>query len=436
MNQRKCPACGEDLPEDAMFCPGCGSQISDGIDTEQGATMQEETEQEQASQMGNECVETPQGKTDSQEETVSPEEVAASEKNARKKSLRKPIIIAVVSVVIVVIIAFIAWYLVDQHNKQIWEQEHQEYSVNIAVSAKGYDPATSTPIPVHIEGTDFEGNTVSEDHLIGDQSTESLSFMRGTYSLTVVSSPITGDGTVYSLPDTAATFEIADGAVSNSGDADSSSNTDGTSEDNANNANDDSSPETNSASGSSDGTSTAVGIGITLEPMDPLSVTNEYIESIATALINAGMDEPSVQQFKDAAMAKVQQAAEEQRKQEITSKLKELEAEYTEQDNYVLELDPYGGQTAENEGAKKVYGMWDSLMNKVYDYLASNLSEADATQLATEQADWEDYRNAEMEESRKGGMGSSFTPSYVYSTGANVTQERTRALLDQLQTLA
>ena len=281
---------------------------------------------------------------------------------------------------------------------------HQAYSENIVISAKGYDTATSTPIPVHIEGTDFEGNTVSEDHLIGDQSAEFLSFMHGTYSLTVVSSPITSDGTVYSLPDTAETFEITDGAVPNSEDAGSSSNTDVTSEDNAN---DDSSTETNSASGSSDGTSTAVGVGITLEPMDPLSVTNEYIESIATALINAGMDESSVQQFKDAAMAKVQQAAEEQRKQEIASKLKELEAEYTEQDNYVLELDPYGGQTAENEGTKKVYGMWDSLMNKVYDYLASNLSEADATQLATEQADWEDYRNAEMEESRKSGMGSS-----------------------------
>ena len=261
--------------------------------------------------MGNECVETLQDKTDSQEETVSPEEVAASEKNARKKTSRKPIIIAVVSVVIVAIIAFIAWYLVDQHNKQIWEQEHQEYSINIAISAKGYDPATSTPIPVHIEGTDFEGNTVSENHLIGDQSAESLSFMRGTYSLTVVSSPISSDGTVYSLPDTAATFEIADGAVSNSEDADSSSNTDGSSEDIVN---DDSSTETNSANGSPDEASTAVGVGITLEPMDPLSVTNEYIESIATALINAGMDESSVQRFKDAAMAKVQQAAEEQRK--------------------------------------------------------------------------------------------------------------------------
>lgn len=33
-NQRKCPACGEDLPEDAVFCPGFRSRILDDVDTE------------------------------------------------------------------------------------------------------------------------------------------------------------------------------------------------------------------------------------------------------------------------------------------------------------------------------------------------------------------------------------------------------------------
>lgn len=413
MNQRKCPTCGEYLSEDAIFCPNCGNKISDGVAAEQEEAIQKET--------------TLQEKTVSQES----EQVVSSGKKPRKKPSRKSIIIiTVVSVVFVAIIAFVAWYLVDQHNKQIWEQEHQKYSVNIVISAKGYDPATSTPIPIHIEGTDFEGNTVSEDHLIGSQSAESLLFMRGTYSLTVVSSPITSDGTVYSVPDAAATFEITgETTESTEGEAEDGSS------DNSNNENTDGSIEIGSVSDGSNETNTVAAINIAFEPMDPLSVTNEYIESIAIALIDAGMDKASVQQFKDAAIAKVQQASEEQRKQEIASKIEELEAEYTAAENYNVIVDPNGGQSSDNEAAQKHYEKWDSVMNDIYDYLSSVLSEANAAQLASEQADWEDYRSAEMEKSRQSGMGSSFTPSFVYTTGSNVTADRARTLLDQLYTL-
>lgn len=412
MNQRKCPTCGEYLPEDAVFCPNCGNKISDGVAAEQEEAIQKEA--------------ILQEKTVSQES----EQVVSSGKKPRKKPSRKSIIITVVSVVFVAIIAFVAWYLVDQHNKQIWEQEHQKYSVNIVISAKGYDPATSTPIPIHIEGTDFEGNTVSEDHLIGSQSAESLLFMRGTYSLTVVSSPITSDGTVYSVPDAAATFEITgETTESTEGEAEDGSS------DNSNNENTDGSIEIGSVSDGSNETNTVAAINIAFEPMDPLSVTNEYIESIAIALIDAGMDKASVQQFKDAAIAKVQQASEEQRKQEIASKIEELEAEYTAAENYNVIVDPNGGQSSDNEAAQKHYEKWDSVMNDIYDYLSSVLSEANAAQLASEQADWEDYRSAEMEKSRQSGMGSSFTPSFVYTTGSNVTADRARTLLDQLYTL-
>lgn len=412
MNQRKCPTCGEYLSEDAIFCPNCGNKISDGVAAEQEEAIQKEA--------------ILQEKTVSQES----EQVVSSGKKPRKKPSRKSIIITVVSVVFVAIIAFVAWYLVDQHNKQIWEQEHQKYSVNIVISAKGYDPATSTPIPIHIEGTDFEGNTVSEDHLIGSQSAESLLFMRGTYSLTVVSSPITSDGTVYSVPDAAATFEITgETTESTEGEAEDGSS------DNSNNENTDGSIEIGSVSDGSNETNTVAAINIAFEPMDPLSVTNEYIESIAIALIDAGMDKASVQQFKDAAIAKVQQASEEQRKQEIASKIEELEAEYTAAENYNVIVDPNGGQSSDNEAAQKHYEKWDSVMNDIYDYLSSVLSEANAAQLASEQADWEDYRSAEMEKSRQSGMGSSFTPSFVYTTGSNVTADRARTLLDQLYTL-
>lgn len=387
MDQRKCPECGESLPEDALFCTNCGIKVSNSTSIEQEEDLQEVA---------------------TFQEGAVPLERDASSKEPRKKPSRKMIIIAAVSAVIIIAAAFTAWFLINQHNKQVWEQEHQKYSVNIEISAKGYDPATSTPIPVHIEGADFEGNTVSEDHLIGTQSAESLSFMRGTYSLTVVSSPITSDGTVYNVPDVATTFEI----------------TGETAEDSDSEAGD------NSAE-----TTASVDASIVLDPMDSLTVTNEYIESIATALINAGMDETSVQQFKDAAMSKVQQAVEEQRRQEIMNKIEELEAEYTAADNYIPASDPNGGATAINEAGKKSYEKWDGVMNDIYDYLASVLPESEAAKLASDQADWEDYCNEEMEKARQSGMGSAYSPSFMYVTGSEEVANRARVLLDRLHDL-
>lgn len=49
--------------------------------------------------------------------------------------------------------------------------------------AEGYDSSTSTPIPVQIEGTDSEGNSVSTETLVGSNGAEPISIMRGNYTL-------------------------------------------------------------------------------------------------------------------------------------------------------------------------------------------------------------------------------------------------------------
>lgn len=94
----------------------------------------------------------------------------------------------------------LAWFLVDQHNKQVWEQEHKAYPVNLTLVAEGYDSSTATPIPVQIEGTDFEGNSVSTETLVGSNGAEPISLMRGNYTLSVTASPISEDGTMFDIP--------------------------------------------------------------------------------------------------------------------------------------------------------------------------------------------------------------------------------------------
>lgn len=66
--------------------------------------------------------------------------------------------------------------------------------------AEGYDSSTSTPIPVQIEGTDLEGNSVSTETLVGSNGAEPISLMRGNYTLSVTASPISEDGTMFDIP--------------------------------------------------------------------------------------------------------------------------------------------------------------------------------------------------------------------------------------------
>lgn len=131
-------------------------------------------------------------------EPVKEEGTAKETEPAKANSKKKAIIIAAV-VVALVACGLLAWFLVDQHNKQVWEQEHKAYPVNLTLVAEGYDSSTSTPIPVQIEGTDLEGNSVSTETLVGSNGAEPISLMRGNYTLSVTASPISEDGTMFDV---------------------------------------------------------------------------------------------------------------------------------------------------------------------------------------------------------------------------------------------
>lgn len=132
-------------------------------------------------------------------EPVKEEGTAKETEPAKANSKKKAIIIAAV-VVALVVCGLLAWFLVDQHNRQVWEQEHKAYPVNLTLVVEGYDSSTSTPIPVQIEGTDFEGNSVSTETLVGSNGAEPISLMRGNYTLSVTASPISEDGTMFDIP--------------------------------------------------------------------------------------------------------------------------------------------------------------------------------------------------------------------------------------------
>ena len=74
-------------------------------------------------------------------------------------------------------------------------------SVTVSVDISGLDTETGSKIPIKVEGEDADGNAVSQVQYI-DESGAGLSLMNGTYTLTVAASPIAGDGTIYTVPET------------------------------------------------------------------------------------------------------------------------------------------------------------------------------------------------------------------------------------------
>lgn len=198
-------------------------------------------------------------------EPVKEEGTAKETEPAKANSKKKAIIIAAV-VVALVVCGLLAWFLVDQHNRQVWEQEHKAYPVNLTLVAEGYDSSTSTPIPVQIEGTDFEGNSVSTETLVGSNGAEPISLMRGNYTLSVTASPISEDGTMFDVSESASEFEVV-------GD---------------------------SNEGEGQGRAT-----ITFSPIAVEAMTEDLVNASAEKLVELGYSQEEITKFTDAALTKI-----------------------------------------------------------------------------------------------------------------------------------
>lgn len=244
------------------------------------------------------------------EETNAHPQPSADPAAAPKKKSKKIALIVAIIVVVALACGGIAWYLIDQHNKAVWEQEHREYPVTIEIVAEGYDPISSTPVPVHVQGTDFEGGTVDFETLVNpalstsvgsattapadavasndtsgesDGSSESddgISLMRGTYTVTVTASPFLADGTMYDVSSTTATFEVT--------------GTDGSQA----NANQDQ---------GSEGAEGQTKVSLSMSRLGADAMSEELIQTASDKLVSLGFDEGKLQGFTSAANEKIQQ---------------------------------------------------------------------------------------------------------------------------------
>ena len=243
-----CPQCGSNLPDGAAFCGNCGSPISRSVVVSSASASSS---------------------------PASPAPVQTAPAPGAPKDKKRVVIAVVVAVVVVALVAIGAFLKINA-DRQAYELAHTQYPLSITVKADGFDVASASPVPVAITGTNFEGAAVEEHVLVGNgQETPCLE--RGSYTVKVESTPISGEGVLYDVSSSSGTVDIV--AAENGG------------------AN--------------------ASVVLVMVAFDPLDVSAEQIQTAIDALRSHGVSDSMANSFRTLATnwvenAQAQKAAEEQ----------------------------------------------------------------------------------------------------------------------------
>lgn len=145
--------------------------------------------------------------------------------NVPKRNERQRKLSTILAVFVVVLIVVGIWVVVSYQQQLATERAVEEsaqqaatlatskHAVIFTVSAPGYDSNTCSVIPMHVVGTDTTGKAVDQEFGINAQG-KGVSLTPGSYTASIIASPMLADGTLYNVPTTQWSIEIpADFAV-------------------------------------------------------------------------------------------------------------------------------------------------------------------------------------------------------------------------------
>lgn len=295
-----CPQCGSKQPDDAQFCAQCGAPLGMAGDanepqvTPEPATSAEPETSPSPAPVAEAAVlpatdsdpETKEAKPAESEPAGStaanaPATSAPTPEKPKRKSHRTAIIAGAIAAALVCGggVGGVIWWQGEQariaeeariaaEEQAAYEAAHQKYPIQLTIQCEGLDTATGTMIPLHVTGTDFEGNEVDE-LFFTDQNSTDVELMQGDYVFEVPASPIAADGTIYDVA--APTASGLGGAVHE------------------------------------DGTFETQNVLI-LEPIDAVDVTDEQIEAAYDMAVQGGCK--NADELRDAAIARRDEAVE------------------------------------------------------------------------------------------------------------------------------
>lgn len=295
-----CPQCGSKQPDDAQFCAQCGAPLGMAGDanepqvTPEPATSAEPETSPSPAPVAETAVlpatdsdpETKEAKPAESEPAGStaanaPATSTPTPEKPKRKSHRTAIIAGTIAAALVCGggVGGVIWWQGEQariaeeariaaEEQAAYEAAHQKYPIQLTIQCEGLDTATGTMIPLHVTGTDFEGNEVDE-LFFTDQNSTDVELMQGDYVFEVPASPIAADGTIYDVA--APTASGLGGAVHE------------------------------------DGTFETQNVLI-LEPIDAVDVTDEQIEAAYDMAVQGGCE--NADELRDAAIARRDEAVE------------------------------------------------------------------------------------------------------------------------------
>lgn len=295
-----CPQCGSKQPDDAQFCAQCGAPLGMAGDanepqvTPEPATSAEPETSPSPAPVAETAVlpatdsdpETKEAKPAESEPAGStaanaPATSAPTPEKPKRKSHRTAIIAGAIAAALVCGggVGGVIWWQGEQariaeeariaaEEQAAYEAAHQKYPIQLTIQCEGLDTATGTMIPLHVTGTDFEGNEVDK-LFFTDQNSTDVELMQGDYVFEVPASPIAADGTIYDVA--APTASGLGGAVHE------------------------------------DGTFETQNVLI-LEPIDAVDVTDEQIEAAYDMAVQGGCE--NADELRDAAIARRDEAVE------------------------------------------------------------------------------------------------------------------------------
>ncbi len=186
-----CPYCGAPLPNTAKFCTNCGAQLQ----TQAPAP----TEPQVPGQ-------TPTPTTPHVPGQTPPDPTQPTAGAPNKKNKHVAIVAAVAAALTLLIIAAISVTTCAYMGSAASKANRQTHPVTFVVSIDGYDTGSSR-IPVHITGTDVDGNDVDKTIFMAFSGADT-ELVEGTYHAEVVGSPITPEGVIFSIPTTTLDFTL------------------------------------------------------------------------------------------------------------------------------------------------------------------------------------------------------------------------------------
>lgn len=268
-----CEKCGTEVEEGAAFCGECGAPLENDDSTAAG-TSQDATSQPVAA--APQLSVAPAVAVMQQGEASQP---GGQPGAARKKKI---ILIAVIAVCLIAIIAIVLMSLSNQRRAQDAQSiAHQKIAFEFNIDVPGFDYASSTPIPMRVSGTDFTGANVSQDFLYDGSVSSVPEVERGQYTISIMASPISGEGTMYKLATPAITAVVTDPTV----------------EEQLRELGHDELIGTAQTQDPSSDSVVYEGGELALTPLAPIDVTDEMLDATRDALENSGYDVTKIEDF-------------------------------------------------------------------------------------------------------------------------------------------